>query len=47
MRFEKNGLDSSSEAKVMAVLSLEYESGFLARHWKGGGGYVGMVDLGD
>ena len=37
MRFEKNGPDSSSEAKVMAVLSLDSESGFLARCWKGGG----------
>ena len=37
MRFEKNGSDSSSEAIVMAVLSLDSESGFLARCWKGGG----------
>ena len=36
MRFEKNGPDSSSEAKVTAVLSLDSESGFLARSWKGG-----------
>jgi hypothetical protein len=34
---KKNGPDSSSEVKVMAVLSLESESGFLARSWKGGG----------
>ena len=37
VRFEKNGSDSSSEAKVTAVLSLDSESGFLARCWKGGG----------
>ena len=38
MRFEeKNGPDSSFEAKVMVVLSLDSESGFLARCWKGGG----------
>jgi hypothetical protein len=37
VRFEKNGPDSSSEAKVMPVLSLDSESGFLARCWKGGG----------
>jgi hypothetical protein len=37
VRFEKNGPDSSSEAKVMAVLSFDSESGFLARCWKGGG----------
>jgi hypothetical protein len=37
VRFEKNGPDSSSEAKVMVVLSLDSESGFLARCWKGGG----------
>jgi hypothetical protein len=37
MRFEKNGPDSNSEAKVTAVLSLDSESGFLARCWKGGG----------
>jgi hypothetical protein len=29
--FEKNGPDSSSEVKVMAVLSLASESGFLVR----------------
>jgi hypothetical protein len=34
---KKNGPDSSSEAKVMSVLSLDSESGFLARCWKGGG----------
>jgi hypothetical protein len=34
---KKNGPDSSSEAKVMVVLSLDTESGFLARCWKGGG----------
>jgi hypothetical protein len=34
---KKNGPDSSSEAKVTAVLSLDSESGFLARCWKGGG----------
>jgi hypothetical protein len=33
---KKNGPDSSSEAKVMAVLSLDSESGFLARCRKGG-----------
>jgi hypothetical protein len=31
MRFEKNGSDSSSEAKVMVILSLDSESRFLAR----------------
>jgi hypothetical protein len=35
VRFEKNGPDSSSEAKVTAVLILDSESGFLARCWKG------------
>jgi hypothetical protein len=39
--------DSSSKAKVMVVLSLDFESGFLARRWKGGGDFVGMVGLGD
>jgi hypothetical protein len=39
---KKNGPDSSSEAKVMVVLSLDTESGFLARCWKGGG--VGFRD---
>ena len=34
---EKNGPNSSSEAKVMAILSLDSESGFLAICWKGGG----------
>ena len=39
---KKNGPDSSSEAKVTAVLSLDSESGFLARCWKGGGfGFFG------
>jgi hypothetical protein len=48
MRFEKkNGPDSSFEAKVMVVLSLDFELGFLARCWKGAGGFVGMVGLGD
>jgi hypothetical protein len=38
VRFEeKNGPDSSFEAKVMVVLSLDSESGFLTRCWKGGG----------
>jgi hypothetical protein len=37
VQFEKNGPGSSSEAKVMAVLSLDSESGFLASSWKGGG----------
>jgi hypothetical protein len=37
VRFEKNGPDSSSEAKVMAILSLNSESEFLARCWKSGG----------
>jgi hypothetical protein len=40
---KKVGHDSSSEAKVMADLSLDSESGFLARCWKGGGGF-GFVD---
>jgi hypothetical protein len=31
----------------MVVLSLDLESGFLARRWKGGGDFVGMVGLGD
>jgi hypothetical protein len=31
----------------MAVLSLDSESGFLARRWKRGDGFVGMVSLGD
>jgi hypothetical protein len=39
---KKNGPDSSSEAKVMAVLSLDSESGSLARCWKGVG--FGFVD---
>jgi hypothetical protein len=34
---KKNGPDSNSEAKVMAVLSLDSELGFLARCWKSGG----------
>jgi hypothetical protein len=33
---KKNRLDLSSEAKVTAVLSLDSESGFLARCWKDG-----------
>jgi hypothetical protein len=37
VRFEKNGHDSSSEAKVMVVLSLDSELEFLARCWKSGG----------
>jgi hypothetical protein len=42
---KKNGSDSSSEAKVMAVLSLHSESWFLARCWKGGGSvlWIGSV----
>jgi hypothetical protein len=45
VRFEKNGPDSSSEAKVTADLSLDSESGFLARCWKGGSSvlWVGSV----
>jgi hypothetical protein len=45
VRFEKNGPDSSSEAKVMTVLSLNSESVFLARCWKGGGSvlWIGSV----
>jgi hypothetical protein len=31
----------------MVVLSLDSETGFLARRGKGGGGFVGMVGLGD
>jgi hypothetical protein len=31
----------------MVVFSLDFESRFLARSWKGGGGFVGMVILGD
>jgi hypothetical protein len=43
-----NGPDSSSEAKVLAVLSLDSESRFLARCWKGGGfGFVDRVDFRD
>jgi hypothetical protein len=30
----KNGPDSSSKVEVMAVLSLDYKSGFLARRWR-------------
>ena len=49
VRFEKNGPTSSSEAKVMVVLSLNSESGFLARCWKGGGSVfldrVGFRDI--
>jgi hypothetical protein len=48
VRFEKNGPDSSSEAKVTAVLSLDSKSGFLARCWKGGGfGFVDRVGFRD
>ena len=48
MRFEKNGPDSSSGAKVTAVLNLDSESGFLARCWKGGGfGFVDRVGFRD
>jgi hypothetical protein len=48
VRFEKNGPDSSSEAKVMAVLSLDSESEFLARCWKSGGfGFVDRVGFRD
>jgi hypothetical protein len=45
VRFETNGPDSSSEAKVTAVLSLDSESGFLARCWKGGGSvlWIGSI----
>ena len=45
MRFEKNGSDSSSEAKVTTVLSLDSESGFLARCWMGGGSvlWIGSI----
>jgi hypothetical protein len=38
----ENGLDSSFEAKVIAILSLDSESGFLARWRKGG--VVGFKD---
>jgi hypothetical protein len=31
----------------MVVLSLDFELVFLARRWKGGGSFVGMVGLGD
>jgi hypothetical protein len=34
----KNGPDSSFEAKVIVVLSLDSDSGFLVRRWKGGVG---------
>jgi hypothetical protein len=42
---KKNGSDSSYEAKVMTVLSLDSESGFLVRCWKGGGSvfWIGSV----
>jgi hypothetical protein len=45
VRFEKNGPDLSSEAKVMAVLSFDSELGFLARCWMGGGSvlWIGLV----
>jgi hypothetical protein len=41
----KNGPDSSSEAKVTAILSLDSESGFLERCWKVGGSvlWIGSV----
>jgi hypothetical protein len=43
-----NGPDSSFEAKVTAVLSLDSESGFLVRCWKGGGfGFVDRVGFRD
>jgi hypothetical protein len=45
---KKNRPDSSSEAKVMAVLSLDSESEFLARCWKSGGfGFVDRVGFRD
>jgi hypothetical protein len=48
VQFEKNGPDSSSEAKVMAVLSLDSKSGFLARSWKGWGfGFFDRVGFRD
>jgi hypothetical protein len=42
---KKNGPDSSSEVKVTSVLSLDSESGFLARCWKGGSSilWIGSV----
>jgi hypothetical protein len=45
VRFEKNRPESSSEAKVTTVLSLDSESGFLARCWKGGGSvlWIGSI----
>ena len=46
MQFEKNGPNSSYEAKVMVVLSLDFDPGF----WRGArrvGGFVGMVGWGD
>jgi hypothetical protein len=46
VRFEKNGPDSSSETKVMVVLSLDSESGFLARRWKGGDQFCGYGQFG-
>jgi hypothetical protein len=39
---KKNGPDSSYEVKVTVVLSLDSESGFLARCWKSEG--FGFVD---
>jgi hypothetical protein len=36
---KKNGPGLSSEVKVMVVLSLDSESGFLVRCWKGGGSF--------
>jgi hypothetical protein len=45
---KKNGPDSSSEAKVTTVLSLDSKSGFLARCWKDGGfGFVDRVGFRD
>jgi hypothetical protein len=46
---EKNGPDSSSKVKVMSVLSLNSESGFLVsgEALEGWGGFMGMVSLGD
>jgi hypothetical protein len=41
----KKGPDLSSKAKVTVVLSLDSESGFLARCWKGGSSvlWIGSV----
>jgi hypothetical protein len=46
MRFEKNEPDSSSETKVMVVLSLDSKLGFLARRWKGGDQFCGYGQFG-